>query len=109
MLSTRGPSFDASVTSALSDTMDIAACAAPSPARLALIAKLQARLSGFMMLGDPDRSARLAEQALAVAEQAGEARVLALALVQTTSGYRLDESPLADRLRRRRSARHVGR
>ena len=51
------------------------------------------------MLFEPTRSARLADEALAIARRVGDPRVLALALVQSTAGYELDEAELDRRLR----------
>jgi tetratricopeptide (TPR) repeat protein len=101
LLGSLGPGvLDDRVVALLGEAADGLRAAPVTPARAALRAEVLARSSGYLINAQPERAARLADEALTVASVAGDPRSHALALVYSSQTHTLRREEHLSRLRR---------
>jgi tetratricopeptide (TPR) repeat protein len=94
-----GDDEDQTVVAVMDHAAAMIRAADPSPTRQALLAELLARLGAYLATHRPHRSTMLADEALEIARQAGDARVLAIALLYSTRTAALGRDEHEARLR----------
>ena len=90
---------DEEVVAAVRDAADLARVDDRAPAQKALIAELLARLGAYLATDRPEQSAAMLDEALGIARRADNQRVLAIALLNSTLTYTLDQHEGRARLR----------
>jgi tetratricopeptide (TPR) repeat protein len=90
---------DENVVAVIRDAADLVRADDRAPAQQALLAELLARLGAYLATGSPHDSAAMLDEALEIARRGENPRVLAIALLNSTLTYTLDQNENQARLR----------